>query len=154
MVRKGKETKFWADITADMMSEEEQVGDVYVRHPPHYRSEKFNKFIGKLDERASKKSKSHARFSRKEGSPRKVPIPKHAKQWMIEAKPPQDEVESGTYREVDEPVGGDSVMTQLVVTQSAVTQLMIVMNSLVQEKTQNMKVMTEVCLYLDCCCQC
>jgi len=69
---------------------------------------------------------------------------------MIEAKPPQDEVESGTYREVDEPVGGDSVMTQLVVTQSAVTQLMIVMNSLVQEKTRNMKVMTEVCLYLNC----
>ena len=109
MVRQGKETKFWADVTADMMSEEERVGDVYVRHPPHYRSEKLNKFIRKLDERASKKTKSHARFSRKEGSPRKVQIPKHAKQWMIEAKPPQDEVESGTCREVDEPVGGDSV---------------------------------------------
>jgi len=106
MVRKGKETKFWADVTADMMSEEERVGDVYVRHPPHYRSEKLNKFIRKLDERASKKSKSHARFSRKEGSPRKLPIPKHAKQWMIQAKPPQDEVES---REVDDPVGGDPV---------------------------------------------
>jgi len=41
MVHKGKETKFYADITADM-SEEEQVGNVYVRHPPHYRSEKLN----------------------------------------------------------------------------------------------------------------
>ena len=26
-MRLGKETKFWGDITADMMSEEEQVGD-------------------------------------------------------------------------------------------------------------------------------
>ena len=43
------------------------------------------------------------------------------------------------------------VVTQLVVTQLVVAQLVIVMNSLVQEKTRNMKVMTEVCLYLHCC---
>ena len=88
VVRPGKEAKFWADVTADIMSEEERVEDRYVRHPPSYRS---NKFIMMLDQRGGKKSSSHARFSREEGSPRKLPTPRHAKPWMIQVEPPQDQ---------------------------------------------------------------
>ena len=54
VVRPGNEAKFWVDVTADMMSEEERVGDRYVRHPPSYRSQKRSKFIMKLDQHASK----------------------------------------------------------------------------------------------------
>ena len=36
-----KEKKYWSDITADMMSDEEKEGDTYIRHPPGYRSERL-----------------------------------------------------------------------------------------------------------------
>ncbi len=83
VVRPGKEVSYWSNVTADMMSNEEKVGDKYVRHPPSYRSEKFSKFLLKLDERAALKSKSHARFKREEGSPRNKLVPPTSKQWMI-----------------------------------------------------------------------
>ena len=51
-----------------MMSNEERMSDIYLRHPPSYRSEKFHKFLMKLDERAAAKSNSHSRFKRQEGS--------------------------------------------------------------------------------------
>lgn len=71
VVRSGKEAGFWADITADMMSEEERVGDKYIQHILSYRSDKLNNFLIKLDKCAAKKGKSHARFVREQGSPRK-----------------------------------------------------------------------------------
>ena len=46
-----KEGELWADVTPDMMSEEEKDGDVYIRHQPSYRSNTLNKFIKKLDQR-------------------------------------------------------------------------------------------------------
>ena len=55
-MRHGKEQSHWKDVTADMMSGEERVGDIYVCQPPSYRSEKFHKFLMKLDERADTKS--------------------------------------------------------------------------------------------------
>ena len=33
-MRHGKEQSHWKDVTADMMSDEERVGDIYVRHLP------------------------------------------------------------------------------------------------------------------------
>ena len=66
------------------MSDEEKCSDgTYVRHPPMYRSEKFSSFLKKLDERADKATKQHARFQRKEGSPCDIPVPTDAKTWMI-----------------------------------------------------------------------
>ena len=47
-MRLGKETKFWDDIAADMMSEEELVGDKYICLPPSYRSEKLNTAVFRL----------------------------------------------------------------------------------------------------------
>ena len=81
-VREGKEARFWSDITADMMSDEEKVGNSYVRHPPAYRSKKLNDFISKLDQRSAKGS-SHPRKKRISGSPRECTVPSNAKSWMI-----------------------------------------------------------------------
>ena len=82
-MRPGKESSYWKDVTADMMSDEERVGDIYLRHPPSYRSEKFHKFLMKLDERAATKSNSHARFKRQEGSIVEKTAPMNCKPWMI-----------------------------------------------------------------------
>lgn len=81
-MKAGREAERWKDITADMMSDEEKRGDVYVRHRPDYRSDRFNTFIDKLDERSERKSKSHARFKRQVGTPLKTPRPRHIKSWM------------------------------------------------------------------------
>ena len=35
-VKNPKEAKHWEMITPDMMSDEELVGEVYIRHPPLY----------------------------------------------------------------------------------------------------------------------
>ena len=45
-VKKGKEAKFWNDVTVDMMSDEEKRGELYVRHQPTYRSNTLNSEIG------------------------------------------------------------------------------------------------------------
>ena len=88
MVRKGKEAKFWKDVKPEFMSDEEKINDnTYVRHPPLYRSDRFTRFLKKLDERADKTLKKHARFERREGSPRDIPPPDGAKMWLL--KPTQ-----------------------------------------------------------------
>ena len=85
-----------------MMSDEERVGDIYVRHSPSYRSEKFHKFLMKLDERADTKSNCHARFKRQEGSMVKKVAPINCKPWMvkkesvIERTPTSDTLESSS----------------------------------------------------------
>ena len=95
MVRPGKEAKFWADVTADMMSDEERHGDIYVRHAPAYRSEKFNNFLKKLDERAASKGKGHARFERQDGCTIEKTIPVNCKPWMVK-KGKENKSPSGT----------------------------------------------------------
>ena len=65
-----------------MMSDEEK-DDVFVRHPPDYRSDAMNTFIAKLDARCVKKLTTHPRGKRKQGSPRKLCVPQTAKKWMI-----------------------------------------------------------------------
>lgn len=82
MLKGSKEEQYWKDFTPDMMSEEERVGDKYVRHPPSYRSKKASRFIDKLDARLSSTS-DRARFNRVIGSPRNRPAPLRAKKWTI-----------------------------------------------------------------------
>jgi len=82
----GMEAKRWAEITPEMMSEEELDEDnkVYIRHPPEYRSSTLNKFIEKLDERVEAGFKGvHPRMQRLLGSPRKRSPPKYMKDWAI-----------------------------------------------------------------------
>ena len=83
MLKGSKEEQYWKDFTPDMMSEEERVGDKYVRHPPSYRSEKAKKFIEKLDGRLRSRTSERARFNRTLGSPRKLVPPHKAKKWTI-----------------------------------------------------------------------
>ena len=78
-----KEAKYWSDISADMMSEEEKVDDQYVRHPPLYRSERLNKFVHKLDHRLSKCLSDRPRITRVLGSPHKALPPINAKKWTV-----------------------------------------------------------------------
>ena len=80
-VRGSKEQKYWKDITVEMMSDEERVGEKWVRHRPSYRSDLFNRFIDKLDGRAT--TIDRARFPRDAGSPRVKHPPQCAKQWML-----------------------------------------------------------------------
>ena len=80
MTKAGKEAKLWADITLEMMSDEELDANgkvYYTRRPPSYRSDMLNKFIAKLDSRLCKQSvASHPRMERILGSPTKKTLPK------------------------------------------------------------------------------
>ena len=64
------------------MSDEEKRDDVYIRHQPDYRSEKFTAFLNKLDERSSRKQSSHARYERSIGTPIKKTLPAGIPRWL------------------------------------------------------------------------
>ena len=85
VVKEGKEALLWAEVSPDLISEEEKEGDVYVRHPPSHRSDSLNKFIKKLDQRLDSKMdrKTHPRLGRRLGSPRDKTVPPGCKKWMI-----------------------------------------------------------------------
>ena len=61
------------------------MGEVYIRHPPSYRSDVMTKFVNKLDLRSKKRhiQMSHPRIERWLGSPVSKPIPPHDKKWML-----------------------------------------------------------------------
>ena len=80
-----KEAKYWSDVSAEMMSEEQKVADKYIRHPPLYRSQRLNEFVDKLDHRLSKCLSDRPRISRILGSPHKPTPPMNAKKWTITA---------------------------------------------------------------------
>ena len=87
VVRPGKEADYWKDVTPDMMSDEEEVDDVYVRHSPSYRCEKFHNYLMKLDKRVAAKGKNvHARFQRQEGAVIEKNPPPNCKPWMIKSQ--------------------------------------------------------------------
>ena len=98
-----KEKKYWSDITADMMSDEEKEGETYIRHPPGYRSERLNRFIQKLDERLDSMPSRHARHSRVLGSPVEKQVPAKAKAWMLK----DDARSAGTQNQSFEEEGSD-----------------------------------------------
>ena len=82
-MRVSKESSYWKDITAEMMSDKERVGDIYLRHRPSYHSEKFHSFIIKLDEQATTKGNNHGRFKWQEESVVEKAAPMNCKPWMI-----------------------------------------------------------------------
>lgn len=88
-IKSAKEAKQWQLITPEMMSDEELVGDEYIRHPPSYRSVKLNRFLNKLDLRAERNNTrtAHPRVPRQLGSPVTKRAPHHAKKWMISKEP-------------------------------------------------------------------
>ena len=69
-----------------MMSDEERDEEIYVRHPPSYRSKSLNCFISKLDCRLdsdiANKSK-HPRLDRRLGSPHDESVPVGCKRWVV-----------------------------------------------------------------------
>ena len=85
VVKEGKEAALWADITPEMMSEEDKQEDVYIRHAPSYRSDSLNRFLEKLDQRLESEinMRKHPRLKRKLGSPRKKAVPPGCKKWMV-----------------------------------------------------------------------
>ena len=74
VVKVPKEERHWKEVTPEMMSDEERVGDKYVRHPPSFRSEKVSKFIEKLDSRLVKKGVNANSFGSCSGFPKKFTI--------------------------------------------------------------------------------
>ena len=81
-----------------MMSDEEKVGETFVRHPPAYRSDRLNAFINKLDARLSKTTSSHARHPRVLGSPVTKKVPSAAKSWMVKEQPIEETTTSEANR--------------------------------------------------------
>ena len=63
------------------MSDEERVGEKWVRHHPSYRLYLFNQFIDNLDGHAT--IFDRAKFPKDVGSPRMKNPPQCAKQWML-----------------------------------------------------------------------
>ena len=68
-VKGEKESKYWQDVLPCMMSDEEERGDEYIRHPPVYRSEVLSSFISKLDSRCDKAQKTQPCKKQILGSP-------------------------------------------------------------------------------------
>ena len=62
--RMPKKKKLWQDVTPDMTSDEEKIGEKYVHHQPSYHSDSLNKFVTKLDSRSDKKMLAHPRTRR------------------------------------------------------------------------------------------
>lgn len=85
VVRRLLEAKRWSEVTPCMMSDEEERGDTYVRHPPLYRLNILSRFIDKLDSRCEKPNSTtnHPHKVRILGSSLNVPIPPDAKKWML-----------------------------------------------------------------------
>ena len=83
VVRSGRESELLEEVTPDMMSEEEEEGNGYIRHPPSYRSKGLNKFTAKLDKRLDTKQSKHPRVARRLGSPREKLLPHMCKKWVI-----------------------------------------------------------------------
>ncbi len=55
-VVKARESVVWKVITPDMMSEEEDEGEEFIRHRPDWRSASLNRFIEKLEQCFKSKS--------------------------------------------------------------------------------------------------
>lgn len=104
----GKEKKYWAEVKADMISDEEKVDDTYVQHPPAYRSDQLNRFIQKLDERLNSTPSHHARHPRVLGSPTEKPISSRAKPWMISDQSRNESMEEEGLHVFDQELYGPS----------------------------------------------
>ena len=85
---KEREAQAWKDVLPCMMSEEEDTGpNTFERHHPLWKSQKLNRFLGKLDTLFKKKSKkttlAHERSYVEELG---VPAPQYAKLQMMAEK--------------------------------------------------------------------
>lgn len=101
----------WADISPDMMSDEEfdENEKTYIRHPPSYRSEILNKFIARLDARGDQQRSNHPRMKRRLGSPVPQPSPKSLKHWAKKGALSEDFEQSNELYYSDD---SDDIMSQ------------------------------------------
>ena len=83
------EKEMWVDVTASMMSDEEDVGNNTFRiHQQQWRSQELSEFLEKLDKRADEASKrAHSRRNRVVGTPLKVNAPAITKEWIVRNEP-------------------------------------------------------------------
>ena len=91
VAKKGTEASLWADVTPEMMSEEELDEGVYVRHQPSYRSEALQRFINKLDARLDAEKGTHPRLERRLGSPHVKSAPVVTNSWVIKRDSENDD---------------------------------------------------------------
>ena len=81
---KARESVVWKVITPDMMSEEEDEGEEFIRHRPDWRSASFNRFIEKLEQRFKSKNPQSLAKSRSYGDPLCKSAPSGIPSWMIQ----------------------------------------------------------------------
>ena len=80
--KKSAELNLWRYITPDMMSEEEEDGDGFVRHSFSWRSHVLNSFLVKLDKRLSAGNPKVLLKKRVYGDILEKPAPDNVPLWM------------------------------------------------------------------------
>lgn len=61
------EVSLWSDVTQELMSDEEDNGDILKVKTPHWRCEELNQLIKSLDERSRSKVQASGRQALKKG---------------------------------------------------------------------------------------
>lgn len=100
--------KYWQDVSPCMMSDEEKCDEGYIRHPPSYRSELFNKFIAKLESRCDKAPNHQPRKKRILGSPVKKSVPPNTKNWLLNPEFRPDDSKEMDTSHIDSEVDSDN----------------------------------------------
>ena len=99
-VVKPKEAKNWKFITPEMMSEEEEDGDSFIRHRPSWRSSTLNRFLEKLENRYKSKHPKSLAKPRTYGDPvQKIP-PSGAPLWMVSPEHSNEGLAAGSDHEL------------------------------------------------------
>ena len=100
MIKKARATemKAWKYMRADMMSEEENDGDGFIRHRYSWRSDKLNKFIEKLDKRHGKSTRAGPAKKRIYGQMITKQTPENLPPWMV-AKADADNDDTAAHNE-------------------------------------------------------
>ena len=77
--------QLWQDVTPNMMSDEEDVGNnTFQVHRQEWRSQEMTDMLEELDRRADAAiKKAHTRKDRVVGTPMKVDPPKTTEDWML-----------------------------------------------------------------------
>ena len=86
VTKEGNEANLWADVTPEMMSDEELDGNICIRHQPSYRSHPLNR------------PSTHPQLERRLGSP----IPSGMKRWTVKKVATTNEINEGATSNTNE----------------------------------------------------
>ena len=106
--KKSVELNLWRHITPDMMSEEEEDGDGFVRHSFSWRSQVLNNFLIKLDKRLNTGNPKILAKKRVYGDVIEKPAPANVPLWMKANVPSSNSKDDSTDIEGELTTGNSS----------------------------------------------